>query len=101
VRRRFGFVKGKLTSFEDEHLSRGEQQAVSRILLEEIEQPRVGPIRDIVATIQPEQDKLGARRAGRVDLRTGSARHRKPQPRNLAYFSWRRSGWVGIRALVR
>ncbi|MET7422411.1 hypothetical protein [Dactylosporangium sp. NPDC005555] len=28
------------------------------ILLEEIERPRVGPMRDIVATIQPEQDEL-------------------------------------------
>ncbi|GAA2607697.1 ATPase AAA [Dactylosporangium fulvum] len=58
TRRRFGFVKGELTSFEDEHLSRGEQQAISQILLEEIERPRVGPMRDIVATIQPEQDEL-------------------------------------------
>ncbi|MFG2038906.1 HelD family protein [Dactylosporangium sp. NPDC048998] len=58
IRRRFGFVKGELTSFEDEHLGRGEEQAVSQILLEEIERPRVGPMRDIVATIQPEQDVL-------------------------------------------
>ncbi|WP_432994916.1 HelD family protein [Dactylosporangium sp. CA-233914] len=58
VRRRFGFVKGELTSFEDEHLSRGEQQGTSQILLDEIERPRVGPMRDIVATIQPEQDAL-------------------------------------------
>jgi DNA helicase IV len=28
------------------------------MLLEEIERPRVGPMRDIVATIQPEQDEL-------------------------------------------
>ncbi|GAA3449067.1 HelD family protein [Dactylosporangium matsuzakiense] len=58
VRRRFGFVKGELTSFEDEHLSRGEEQGTSQILLDEIERPRVGPMRDIVATIQPEQDAL-------------------------------------------
>ncbi len=30
----------------------------SRILVEEIERPRVGPMRDIVATIQPEQDEI-------------------------------------------
>ncbi|WP_344619473.1 HelD family protein [Dactylosporangium salmoneum] len=58
VRRRFGFVKGELTSFEDEHLGRGEEQGTSQILLDEIERPRVGPMRDIVATIQPEQDAL-------------------------------------------
>ena len=58
IRRRFGFVKGELTSFEDEHLSAGEELGTSRILLEEIERPRVGPMRDIVATIQPEQDEL-------------------------------------------
>jgi DNA helicase IV len=59
VRRRFGFVKGVLTSFEDEHLDRGEELGTkSRILTAEIERPRVGPMRDIVATIQPEQDEL-------------------------------------------
>ncbi|WP_433212884.1 HelD family protein [Dactylosporangium sp. CS-047395] len=58
VRRRFGFVKGELTSFEDEHLKKGEEQGTSQILLDEIERPRVGPMRDIVATIQPEQDAL-------------------------------------------
>jgi len=59
VRRRFGFQAGVLTSFEDEHLDRGEELGTaSRILTEEIERPRVGPMRDIVATIQPEQDEL-------------------------------------------
>ncbi|MER7003036.1 AAA family ATPase [Dactylosporangium sp. NPDC000555] len=58
VRRRFGFVKGDLTSFEDEHLTAGQDIGTSRILLDEIERPRVGPMRDIVATIQPEQDEL-------------------------------------------
>ncbi|WP_433612283.1 hypothetical protein ACQP2P_00850 [Dactylosporangium sp. CA-139114] len=33
-------VKGELTSFEDEHLGRGEQQQTSQILLDEIERPR-------------------------------------------------------------
>jgi DNA helicase IV len=59
TRRRFGFAHGKITSFEDEHLQAPEaQESISRILLEEIERPRVGPMRDIVATIQPEQDEL-------------------------------------------
>lgn len=59
VRRRFGFSAGVLTSFEDEHLDRGEELGTaSRILTAEIERPRVGPMRDIVATIQPEQDAL-------------------------------------------
>ncbi|MEV4540502.1 HelD family protein [Micromonospora echinaurantiaca] len=59
VRRRFGFNNGVLTSFEDEHLDRGEELGTaSRILTAEIERPRVGPMRDIVATIQPEQDEL-------------------------------------------
>ncbi|HET8657410.1 MAG TPA: AAA family ATPase [Micromonosporaceae bacterium] len=59
TRRRFGFSTGELTSFEDEHLDRGEELGTrSRILTAEIERPRVGPMRDIVATIQPEQDEL-------------------------------------------
>ncbi|WP_425462313.1 HelD family protein [Micromonospora pisi] len=59
TRRRFGFSAGVLTSFEDEHLDRGEELGTaSRILTAEIERPRVGPMRDIVATIQPEQDEL-------------------------------------------
>ncbi|MGH3736944.1 MAG: HelD family protein [Micromonosporaceae bacterium] len=58
-RRRFGFDRGELTSFEDERLAAGEELGTaSRILTEEIERPRVGPMRDIVATIQPEQDEL-------------------------------------------
>ena len=59
LRRRFGFHDGKLSSFEDEHLDRGEVLGLSSDLLrEEIERPRVGPMRDIVATIQPDQDDL-------------------------------------------
>ena len=48
-----------LTSFEDEHLDAGEELGLkSDLLREEIERPRVGPMRDIVATIQPDQDEL-------------------------------------------
>ncbi|MDQ6874027.1 MAG: AAA family ATPase [Actinomycetota bacterium] len=59
-RRRFGFSAGELTSFEDEWLDAEHPPAaaISAILLEEIERPRVGPMRDIVATIQPDQDDL-------------------------------------------
>ncbi|WDF39265.1 AAA family ATPase [Streptomyces sp. T12] len=63
VRRRFGWAPGSrgesadLTGMEDEHLDRGESRA-SDIVAREIERPRVGPMRDIAATIQPEQDDL-------------------------------------------
>ncbi|MDK9500947.1 AAA family ATPase [Streptomyces katrae] len=59
LRRRFGYTGGELTAYEDEHLSDpGESAAVSKLLQQEIERPRVGPMRDIVATIQPEQDEI-------------------------------------------
>ena len=59
LRRRFGLDHGEITAFEDEHLlDRSERAAKSQILVEEIERPRVGPMRDIVATIQPEQDEI-------------------------------------------
>ncbi|MEV1020509.1 AAA family ATPase [Streptomyces sp. NPDC050264] len=69
IRRRFGWVPGSLgesadlTSMEDERLGSGEAGSGeagtgSRILAGEIERPRVGPMRDIAATIQPEQDDL-------------------------------------------
>lgn len=59
VRRRFGFAGGEISSYEDEHLTdASEANITSRILTEEIERPRVGPMRDIVATIQPEQDEV-------------------------------------------
>ncbi|MFF4474570.1 HelD family protein [Streptomyces sp. NPDC001599] len=63
VRRRFGWAPGSrgdaadLTGMEDEHLGRGESRA-GVIVAREIERPRVGPMRDIAATIQPEQDDL-------------------------------------------
>ncbi|MFC4471868.1 HelD family protein [Streptomyces xiangluensis] len=67
LRRRFGYTGGDLTAYEDEHLS--DPTAVtfsgsaggavtSKLLQQEIERPRVGPMRDIVATIQPEQDEI-------------------------------------------
>ncbi|WP_405967455.1 AAA family ATPase [Streptomyces sp. NBC_00015] len=79
VRRRFGWAPGSrgdsadLTGLEDERLDAGGhvdggERAVRRgpggagrpggIVAREIERPRVGPMRDIAATIQPEQDEL-------------------------------------------
>ncbi|MET9899527.1 AAA family ATPase [Streptomyces sp. NPDC006446] len=83
VRRRFGWAPGSrgdsrdLTGLEDEHIGaggegygRGDGAAGGSagyggsaahggsILAGEIERPRVGPMRDIAATIQPEQDDL-------------------------------------------
>jgi len=63
VRRRFGWTPASrgdsddLTGLEDEHLDTGEEPE-SDIVAGEIERPRVGPMRDIAATIQPEQDDL-------------------------------------------
>lgn len=66
LRRRFGYDHGSITAMEDEHLlDVAEPEARSQILASEIERPRVGPMRDIVATIQPEQDALV-----RVDVTT-------------------------------
>ncbi|SDN89259.1 DNA helicase IV [Klenkia soli] len=55
-RRRFGFAEGRLTSYEDESLTGDD--GPSELLKEEIERPRSGPMRDIVATIQPDQDDI-------------------------------------------
>jgi DNA helicase IV len=71
-RRRFGIEHGRITAYEDEVLDHAapagalpdaggvllEDGARSAILAREIERPRVGPMRDIVATIQPEQDEI-------------------------------------------
>ncbi|MFI5823879.1 HelD family protein [Streptomyces rishiriensis] len=79
VRRRFGWAPGSrgdsadLTGLEDERLDAAARPAGLRpgsetrpgseardggIVAREIERPRVGPMRDIAATIQPEQDDL-------------------------------------------
>nr|WP_238420480.1 ATP-binding domain-containing protein [Streptomyces taklimakanensis] len=59
LRRRFGYTGGELTAYEDERLTDPEEaERVSALLRREIERPRVGPMRDIVATIQPEQDEI-------------------------------------------
>ncbi|MER5551112.1 UvrD-helicase domain-containing protein [Streptomyces sp. NPDC002793] len=58
-RRRFGYTGGELTAYEDERLTDPtETEQTSKLLQAEIERPRVGPMRDIVATIQPEQDEI-------------------------------------------
>ena len=65
LRRRFGFSAGQLTAIEDEPFGAARDQSPaaapaggSQILRQEIERPRTGPMRDIVATIQPEQDEI-------------------------------------------
>jgi DNA helicase IV len=62
LRRRFGFSGGELTAYEDEDFTApgrpAPESSASRILIEEIERPRSGPMRDIVATIQPDQDDI-------------------------------------------
>jgi len=59
ARRRYGWSPaGELTGYEDEPLAAAGPGAPSRLVIEEIERPRVGPMRDIVATIQPDQDEL-------------------------------------------
>ncbi len=63
LRRRFGFSGGELTAYEDELFTAERsaqeiQSGPSRILIDEIERPRSGPMRDIVATIQPDQDDI-------------------------------------------
>jgi DNA helicase IV len=74
LRRRFGFAGGGLTAYEDEWFSRSgetrtrsdasEAEPASNLLISEIERPRSGPMRDIVATIQPEQDDIVRADAG-------------------------------------
>ena len=60
LRRRYGFSEAaELTGFEDEPMTGVvETDHADAFLRAEIERPRTGPMRDIVATIQPEQDDL-------------------------------------------
>jgi DNA helicase IV len=61
LRRRYGFSDtARLTAYEDEPLTGAGAGPglASTLLAAEIERPRSGPMRDIVATIQPEQDEL-------------------------------------------
>jgi DNA helicase IV len=75
LRRRFGFSGGELTAYEDEEFALGRPAAdrapasgllPSRIMIEEIERPRSGPMRDIVATIAPDQDDIVRADAGQT-----------------------------------
>ncbi|QUQ63008.1 HelD family protein [Kutzneria sp. CA-103260] len=59
LRRRFGFDGTVLTSFDDEPLTEDTVEAgLSRLVIAEIERSHYGPMRDIVATIQPDQDEI-------------------------------------------
>ncbi len=71
LRRRFGFAGGELTAYEDELFTtdrsvQPEEHQPSQILIDEIERPRSGPMRDIVATIQPDQDDIVRADAGQT-----------------------------------
>jgi DNA helicase IV len=76
LRRRFGFSGGELTAYEDEGFGargaggdatvRSGEKETSKLLLAEIERPRSGPMRDIVATIQPDQDEIVRGDAGQT-----------------------------------
>jgi DNA helicase IV len=76
LRRRFGFSGGELTAYEDEGFGargaggdatvRSGEKEASKLLLAEIERPRSGPMRDIVATIQPDQDEIVRGDAGQT-----------------------------------
>jgi DNA helicase IV len=93
LRRRFGFSGGELTAYEDEVFATAADsvpgarttdrsaeekeestgrpgartaQRTSQILIDEIERPRSGPMRDIVATIQPDQDDIVRAGAGQT-----------------------------------
>ncbi len=78
LRRRFGYTGGELTAYEDEHLSDpAEAATTSKLLQQEIERPRVGPMRDIVATIQPEQDEIVRSGLGGTVCRAGRPGHRE------------------------
>ena len=72
LRRRFGFSGGELTAYEDEPFTTDrsaestEHHKPSQILIDEIERPRSGPMRDIVATIQPDQDDIVRADAGQT-----------------------------------
>ena len=85
LRRRFGVDRGRLTAYEDERLTRGDVTDHSAILAAEIERPRSGPMRDIVSTIQPEQDEIVRSDLAHEHLRAGRPRHRqdrrRPAPR--------------------
>ena len=101
-RRRFGFSGGDLTAFEDESFGQarprgaepGDGAALSRLVIEEIERPRSGSMRDIVATIQPEQDDIvraDAIESAGAPIRSHSARCSTSailaSPLSLAAFS--------------
>ena len=73
----------RLTAYEDEHLADPAEAdaGAARSSPTEIERPRVGPMRDIVATIQPEQDEIVRADVGDDGLRAGRAGHRQDRRR--------------------
>ncbi|WP_246486690.1 hypothetical protein [Kribbella qitaiheensis] len=90
IRRRFGFTHGEMTAFEDEDLTTPAPVAEhSDILDAEIERPRSGPMRDIVATIQPEQDVIVRAGVDETICVQGAPGTGKPHP-GLRHTCYRR-----------
>jgi len=60
MRRHFQCEGRELLAIEDELFGEGSEisQAVSQVLIAELERPRTGHMRDIVATVQAEQDEI-------------------------------------------
>ena len=90
LRRRFGVDRGAHHRLRGRapHRPRRARRGRSQILAEEIERPRVGPMRDIVATIQPEQDEIVRADAATTVCVQGAPGHRqdrgRPAPRGVA-----------------
>ena len=106
LRRRFGFSGGELTAYEDELFTTDrsvmpKEHQPSQILIDEIERPRSGPMRDIVATIQPDQDDIVRADAGQTVCvqgapgtgKTAVGLHRVAY---LLYATASRSGAAGV-----
>ncbi|MCS7479510.1 HelD family protein [Umezawaea endophytica] len=65
-RRRFGFSDDTMTGYDDEHLTPEFDDGLSDFVRRQIELAHYGPMRDIVATIQPDQDHVVRRDATRA-----------------------------------
>ena len=81
LRRRDGSRATRRRSNPGPFADESEDEPTSNLLISEIERPRSGPMRDIVATIQPEQDDIVRADAGHHRVRAGRAGHREDRGR--------------------